>query len=60
MFVASKIENECSKTGYDILISSELIQQLSIPIIYEMQQVGILKGQNSTALYTLIEKATII
>ena len=56
MFIASKMENECSKSGHDLLISSELIQQISIPVIYEMRHVGALNEGSNIALYTLLEK----
>ena len=56
MYTASKIEKECSKLGYDILVSSELMQRLSLPVIYDMQPVGQLIEENNMELYTLIEK----
>jgi adenylate cyclase len=56
LFIGSKIENECSKVGCDLLISSNLIQQLSVPIIYEMKFVGALSDNEKINLYTLIEK----
>jgi adenylate cyclase len=59
MFIASKMEKECSKLGYDLLISSELIQQISIPVIYEMRHVGALQYNNTISLYTLLEKQTV-
>lgn len=60
MFIASKMENECSKSGYDLLISSELIQQISIPVIYEMRHVGSLRFAHTISLYTLLEKQSVI
>jgi class 3 adenylate cyclase len=59
MFIASKMENECSSIGYDILISSELIQQISIPVIYEMHHVADLEWNEKIELYTLTEKEKI-
>lgn len=56
MFIASKMENECSSLGYDILISSELLQQISIPVIYEMHHVADLEWNKRIELYTLTEK----
>lgn len=59
MYTASKIEKECTKLGYDILLSSELMQRLSLPVIYEMQHTGQLKSNKNIELYTLVEKKTI-
>jgi adenylate cyclase len=56
MYIASKIENECSKLGYDILVSSDLKEKIVLPEIYEMQDVGKLDDMN---LFTLIETNSI-
>ncbi len=56
MFIGSKIENECGILGCDLLISSSLIQQLSVPVIYDMKYIGVLTGYKDVALYTLSEK----
>lgn len=56
MFIASEIEKECSPIGHDILISSNLIQQVSVPMIYTISNVGSLKNYSSIDLYTLIER----
>lgn len=58
MYIASKMENQCGPLGCDILVSSELIQQLSVPIVYEMQYVGLLEWNENIELYTLREKET--
>ena len=56
MFVASDIEKECGILGYDLLISSDLLEQLSIPTIYSATKVGELKNHKNIQLYTLSEK----
>lgn len=56
MFITSEIEGECRPFGHDILISSILIQQLSIPPIYTISNVGSLKNHKSIDLYTLTEE----
>ncbi len=56
MYTASKIEKECSKLGYDILVSSDLIHKIELPVIYDMKVVGRL---NNLDLYTLFEKNSI-
>ena len=55
MFIASKIEKECSRSGNDLLISSGLIQQLSIPKTYEMIPAGCLPNYANIKLYKLAE-----
>lgn len=56
MFIASEIEGACRPLGHDILVSSNLIQQVSIPTIYGISNVGSLKNYKSIDLYTLTEK----
>ena len=56
LFVASKIESACSELNQDFLISSKLLQRISIPIIYQMIQLGTLKDDERIELYTLVEK----
>lgn len=56
MYTASKIEKECSKLGFDILVSSDLIHKIELPVLYDLEAVGRL---NNLDLYTLIEKNTI-
>jgi adenylate cyclase len=53
------IEKKGSEWNHDLLISSELIQQLSIPVIYRMAKVGEITKKlsgNKLELYTLEEK----
>jgi hypothetical protein len=52
MYIASKIEKECRKLGYDILVSSDLKEKIVLPEIYEMRVVGKL---DNMSLFTLIE-----
>jgi adenylate cyclase len=59
MFITSKIEDECSELGKDLLISSNLIQQLSIPTNYEMIPVGTLTNYPNVNLYTLTETESV-
>ena len=59
MFIASKIEDQCSRTGQDLLISSDLIQQLSIPANYEKIPAGTLANYGNIKLYTLTEKEAV-
>ena len=56
MFVTSKIESACSELKQDILISSKLLQRLSIPIIYKIKHLGKLHNNERLELYTLVEK----
>lgn len=56
MYVASRIEKECGRLQQDILISSDLIQQISLPIIYEMHHLGNMSNEENIELFTLSEK----
>ena len=55
MYITSKIEAECGRSGHDLLISSELMQRISLPVIYKMQHIGQLEGHPDISLYTLVE-----
>ena len=56
MYIASLIEKECGKLQHDLLISSDLVRLITIPVIYEIQMVGKLTGDERIELFTLTEK----
>ena len=55
MYITSKIEAECSRLKQDLLISSDLMQRISLPVIYKMQHVTELNGHPEIGLYTLVD-----
>ena len=58
MYTAARAEKQCSALGVPILITSALMEQLTLPEIYEKEQVGILEAmdrQKAQELYTLQE-----
>ncbi len=59
MFIASKIENECSRLGYDILLTSDLLRQLNLPEVYDVLPVVTNQDIKNIELYTLVEKVDI-
>ena len=55
MYTTAQIEKQCGQTGNDILVSSVLMDKLSLPVIYKSAHVGSLPGQE-IELYTIMEE----
>ena len=58
MYIVARVEKKCGELGHNILITSDLIQRISLPEILEMEYVGKLSAsqkQKELDLYTLNE-----
>ena len=58
MYIVARLEKKCGELGHNILITSDLIQRISLPEILEMEYVGKLSAsqkQKELDLYTLNE-----
>lgn len=55
MYITSKIERECRRLGEDLLISSDLMQQIALPVVFKMQHVDELTDYPEISLYTITE-----
>jgi adenylate cyclase len=56
MFVGAKMEKECSRIGYELLISASLMNQLSLPEKYKFVRAGILQNNGEIELFSIEEK----
>jgi adenylate cyclase len=56
MFIGSKMEKTCSKLGYELLISSTLLEKISLPKELIAKKIGKMKGNGEVELYTIYEK----
>jgi adenylate cyclase len=58
LYETALIDKECRKLGFDILVSETLMKRISLPVIYQKQQVGGIqkKGKDKCIkLFTVIE-----
>ena len=55
LYTTALVEKQCGKLKKDILVTADLIKRISLPVIYEMKQVGRLELDRQLDLYTIIE-----
>ena len=56
LYTTSEVEKLCSTLEKDILVTSELIQRISLPVIYEMKLIGTKQVlERDLDLYTINE-----
>ena len=55
LYITAEVEKQCRVLQKSILVTADLIQRISLPVIYEMKQVGQLKLDREMDLYTINE-----
>jgi adenylate cyclase len=56
LYITSIIEKKCGELGQDILLSADIMQRISLPVIYQMKQAGKLQLDGQILdLYTIEE-----
>lgn len=55
LYTTAQVEKQCGKLKKDILVTADLIKRISLPVIYEMKQVGRLELDRQLDLYSITE-----